>query len=68
MGAAVDYYAFDRQKEREYQFAPSEKMRLRYKGKTNYRDEIGEETYSWLTHYIESRIDGRPWETLRTDR
>lgn len=65
---AVDYYSFDKQKEREYKFSGNEKAHFHYKGKTDYRDEIGEDVYLWLKGELDRRIDPEPWKISRGKR
>lgn len=53
---AVDYYDFDKQKQRELAINPDEKAHFHYKGKTSYREEMGEEYYARLSQYLRENL------------
>jgi hypothetical protein len=62
---ALEFYSFESQKARERQFSSDENSHFHYKGKTSYRDEMGEETHEWIQRELRSRIPSfETWQAL----
>ena len=53
---ALDYYSFEKQKEREKIYNKDEKQHFHYKGKKSYRDEMNAETYGYIVDQIKNNI------------
>lgn len=54
---ALDFFSFEKQKERESLYNKDDKKHFHYKGKTSYKDEMSAETYSALLKKIISELD-----------
>lgn len=53
---ALDYYSFEKQKERENKFSKDEKQHFHYKGQKSYKREISPDTYAELTAYFKKNL------------
>lgn len=53
---ALDFFSFDKQKEREKEFNRDDKKHFHFKGQTSYRDEIAPETYQHILQKLNDEL------------
>ena len=54
---ALDYFSFEKQKERETQFNKDSNKHFHYKGNTSYKEETSPETYLEILEYLQTNLD-----------
>ena len=53
---ALDYYSFEKQKERDKKYSKDDKKHFHYKGKTNYKEEMSEEIHQKIIKALQARL------------
>lgn len=53
---ALDYYSFEKQKEREKMYNTDDRKHFHYKGKTDYKEEMSEDVYKKITDYLRAHL------------
>ncbi len=53
---AIDYYSFDKQKEREKKFNQNSKKHFHFKGQKSYEKEINKDTYQQIYHILQENL------------
>jgi hypothetical protein len=53
---ALDYYSFDKQKEREKIYNQDDKKHFHYKGKTDYKEEMSPEIHAQIILVLQKRL------------
>jgi len=56
VGEALDYYSFQKQKEREWRFAADEKQHFHFRGGVDYAELIGQRTMTRLRAELTARL------------
>ncbi|MGE4012733.1 MAG: hypothetical protein AB7G15_11440, partial [Alphaproteobacteria bacterium] len=56
VGEALDYYSFQKQKEREWRFAKDEKQHFHFRGGVDYAELIGERTMARLRADLAAKL------------
>jgi len=54
---ALEYFSFEKQKEREKKFTKDDKKHFHFKGKTSYQDEIGPEIYQLILKRLSNELE-----------
>jgi len=54
---ALDFFSFEKQKEREKLFSKDDKQHFHFKGKTSYKDEIDQASYAMILDRLINELD-----------
>lgn len=54
---AVEFFTFEKQKEREKKFTQDESKHFHYKGKISYKEEMGREAQEYIFSYLERNLN-----------